>query len=66
STKARLQQVSEQLGKTADEKIRVMKQAEHDSIKADYYRRKEKLEAAKGAADIRAEAVAFGVMEVVQ
>ena len=64
STKARLRQVNDQLSKTTDEKIRTMKQAEHDRIKADYYRRKEKLEAAKETADIRAEAVAFGVMEV--
>jgi len=64
STKARLRQVNDQLRKTTDEKIRTMKQAEHDRIKADYYRRKEKLEAAKEAADIRAETVAFGVVEV--
>lgn len=66
STKARLRQVNDQLSKTTDEKIRTMKQAEHDRIKADYYRRKEKLEAAKDIADIRAEAVAFGVVEVIE
>ena len=64
STKARLRQVNDQLSKSTDEKIRTMKRAEHDRIKADYYRRKEKLEAAKEAADIRAEAVAFGVVVV--
>jgi len=64
STKARLRQVKDQLGKATDEKIRIMKQAELDRIKADYSRRKEKLEAAKETADIRAEAVAFGVVEV--
>lgn len=62
STKARLRQVNDQLSKTTDEKIRTMKQAEHDRIKADYYRSKEKLEAAKETADIRAEVVAFGVV----
>lgn len=65
STNARLRQVKDQLNKSTDEKIRTMKQAEHDRIKADYSRRKEKLEAAKEAADIRAEAVAFGVVEMV-
>lgn len=64
STKARLRQVNDQLSKATDEKIRTMKQAEHDRIKADYQRRKEKLEAAKEAADIRAEVVAFGMLEV--
>jgi ATP-dependent helicase HepA len=64
STKARLHQVNDQLSKATDEKIRIMKQAEHDRIKADYNRQKGKLEAAKEAADIRAEAVAFGVLIV--
>lgn len=62
STNARLRQVKDQLNKSTDEKIRTMKQAEHDRIRADYCRRKEKLEAAKESADIRAEAVAFGVL----
>lgn len=62
STKARLRQVNDQLNNITDEKIRIMKQAEHDRIKADYYRRKESLEAAKVSADIRAEVVAFGVI----
>jgi superfamily II DNA or RNA helicase len=66
STEARLRQVNDQLSKTTDEKIRTMKQAEHDRIKVDYCRSKEKLEAAKETADIRAEAVAFGVLEVVR
>jgi superfamily II DNA or RNA helicase len=64
STNARLRLVKDQLNKATDEKIRTMKQAECDRIKADYSRRKEKLEAAKETADIRAEAVAFGVVEV--
>lgn len=64
STKARLRQVKDQLNKATDEKIRIMKQAEHDRIRADYYRRKEKLGVAKESADIRAEAVVFGVVEV--
>ena len=64
STKARARQVNDLLSKTTDEKIRTMKQAEHDRIKADYQRRKEKLEFAKDAADIRAEVVAFGMLVV--
>lgn len=64
STNARMRQVNDQLSKSADEKIRIMKQAESERIKADYSRIKEKLEAAKDAADIRAEAVAFGVLVV--
>ena len=66
STKARLHQANDQLSKAADEKIRIMKQSEHDRIKADYHCHKEKLEAAKEAADIRAEAVAFGVVEIMK
>ena len=66
STKARLHQANDQLSKVADEKIRIMRQAEHDRIKADYHCHKEKLEAAKEAADIRAEAVAFGVVEIMK
>ena len=64
STNARLRQVNDQLSKVTDEKIRIMKQAEHDRISADYHRRKEKLEMAKETADIRAEAVVFGMMVV--
>lgn len=64
STKARLRLVKDQLNKATDEKIRIMKQAEYDRIKADYSRRKEKLETAKESADIRAEAVVFGVLVV--
>ena len=64
STQARLRQANDQLSKATDEKIRTMKQAEHDRIKADYSRRKEKLEAANESADIRAEVVAFGVVNV--
>ena len=66
STKARLHQANDQLSKVADEKIRIMRQAEHDRIKADYHCHKEKLEAAKETADIRAEAVAFGVVEIMK
>lgn len=64
STNARMRQVNDQLSKATEEKIRTMKQAEHDRIKADYNRQKDKLEIAKEAADIRAEAVAFGVLVV--
>ena len=64
STTARLQQVNDQLSKTTDDKIRMMKQAESERIKADYRQRKEMLEGAKEAADIRAEVVAFGLIEV--
>ena len=66
STKARLHQVNDQLSKATDEKIRIMKQAEHDRIKADYNRQKGKLEVAREAADIRAEAVVFGVVEIMK
>ncbi len=64
STQARLRQVNDQLSKVTDEKIRIMKQAEHERIAADYTRHKEKLEAAKETADIRAGAVAFGIIEL--
>lgn len=64
STQARLRQVTDQLNTTTDEKIRTMKQAEYERIKADYSSRKKTLEAAKEAADIRAESVVFGVVEV--
>ena len=62
STQARLKQVNDQLTKTKDDKIRTMKQAEHDRIEADYNHQKDRLEAAIDTADIRAEAVAFGVL----
>jgi superfamily II DNA or RNA helicase len=66
STEARLRLVKDQLTTATDEKILIMKQAELDRIKADYYRRKEKLDTAKDAADIRAEAVVFGVVEMME
>jgi SNF2 family DNA or RNA helicase len=64
STQARLRQVTDQLSKATDEKIRIMKKAEHDRIKADYNIHKSKLDAARVSADIRAEAVAFGMLIV--
>jgi ATP-dependent helicase HepA len=66
STQARLRQVADQLGKTSDAKIRIMKQAEHDRIKADYNHHKDILEVAKDRADIRAEAVAFGTIAITE
>lgn len=66
STQARLRQVADQLGKTSDAKIRIMKQAEHDRIKADYNHHKDILEVAKDRADIRAEAVAFGTIAIIE
>lgn len=64
STTARLRLVNDQLSKAIDEKIRIMKQAEHDRISADYKRRKGDLEVANLSADIRAETVAFGVLHI--
>ena len=65
STKARLRQVNDQLSKTTDDKIRTMKQAEHERIEADFQRRREKLEVAKQESDIRAAVVVFGVLIVI-
>lgn len=64
STNARLLQVNDQLSKSTDEKIRTMKQAEHDRIKADFLSRNKKLEASKSLVDIRAELVSFGLLVV--
>lgn len=64
STESRLQQVENQLSKATDDRIRTMRQAEHDRIQADYNHQKSKLEIAKNLADIRAEEVAFGVVVI--
>lgn len=66
STKARVRLLDEQLAKAESVKIRTMRQSERDSISFDYQQQKEVLEQAKNRADICAEVVAFGVMEVTQ
>jgi ATP-dependent helicase HepA len=64
STAARLKLLVDHVDKATDEKIRIMKQAEHDRIQAEYQLRKDDLELAKLSADIRAEPVVFGLLHI--
>jgi superfamily II DNA or RNA helicase len=64
STAARLKLLVDHIDKATDEKIRIMKQAEHDRIQAEYQLRKDDLEHAKLSADIRAEPIVFGLLHI--
>lgn len=64
SHKARVALINDQLTKTTDEKIRIMRNAELERIQADFKVRMEELEEAKSRADITASPVAYGVVHV--
>jgi ATP-dependent helicase HepA len=64
SHKARLSILQEQLKKATDEKIRRMRQSEIARAEADFERRMAAIEKAETQADITAQAVAFGVIQV--
>jgi len=64
SHKARLALIADKLQGVTDEKIIRMREGERTNIEADYRKRKSQLEIAAKSADIRAEAVAFGVLVV--
>ena len=62
---ARLAQLEEQLANATDERIRRMHQAQIDRAAADRQRRFEEVEGAKEAADVQAQLVAFGIIQVI-
>ena len=64
SHRARIALLEEQRGQASDEKIRRMRQSQINSAEADYARHIQELDTALEKADIMAEPVAYGVMEV--
>ncbi|MDD5034680.1 MAG: SNF2-related protein [Methylococcaceae bacterium] len=62
--RARLALLEEQRDQTTESRIRRMRESQIESAKRDYERRAEDLRNAPGQADVIAEAVAFGVLEV--
>lgn len=64
SHNARVAMFREQLDQATDEKIRRMRQSQLDSANADYERRTQKLELAIGQADIIAQPVAYGIIQI--
>jgi len=64
SHQARLSLIKEQLRQASDEKIRRMRQSQIDAAEADYARRIQDLDIAMKRADVTAEPVAYGVIEV--
>jgi len=64
SHQARIALLTEQLNQATDEKIKRMRRSQLESAEADYARRVQKLEIATERADILAEPVAFGVIEI--
>jgi len=64
SHKARIALLEEQFQKADNEKIRRMRQSQISSAEADYARRIQELEIAMERADVIAEAVAYGIIEI--
>lgn len=64
SHRARLALLQEQLGQTSDEKLQRMRRSQIHAAQADYERRVQGLDRAMERADIIAEPVAYGVLEV--
>ena len=64
SHQARIALLEEQLEQASDEKIRRMRQSQIDSAEADYARRIKELDSAMEKADIIAEPVAYGVLNI--
>ena len=64
SHQARLALLQEQLEQTSEEKLQRMRRSQIDAAKADYERHIQDLESAVERADIIAEPVAYGVLEV--
>ena len=64
SHKARIALLKDQLGQTTDEKIRRMRQSQIDTAEADYARRIQELDIAMERADITAQPVAYGVLQI--
>lgn len=64
SHRARLAQLEEQLARASDEKLQRMRRSQIDGANADFDRRMSDLDAALDRADVIAEPVAYGVLEV--
>ncbi len=65
SHRARIAQLSEQLRQADDEKIKKMRESQIATAEADYARRAQDLDIAMERADIIAEPVAFGIINVI-
>ena len=63
---ARVALLREQAEQSKDEKIRIMRQAQMASAEADYARRTQELDIAAERADIIAEPVAYGVLQILE
>jgi ATP-dependent helicase HepA len=61
---ARCKVLGDQLARTTNDKIRLMKQSELARAEADFQRRLEELEKVAGAGDIQAATIVFGVVSV--
>ena len=64
SHQARMTLLAEQLAQASDEKLQRMRESQIATAEADYTRRIQELETAMGKADIIAEPVAYGVIEL--
>ena len=64
SHRARIALLKDQLDQATDEKIRRMRQSQIDSAEADYARRIQELDIAMERADITAQPVAYGVINI--
>ncbi len=64
SHRARIALLKDQLDQATDEKIRRMRQSQIDSAEADYARRIQELDIATERADITAQPVAYGVINI--
>jgi aminoglycoside phosphotransferase family enzyme len=64
SHRARRKAIEDQVTRTTDEKIRLMKESELARANADFARRMEELQVAANSGDIRATPVVFGTLTV--
>jgi len=64
SHRGRINVIEEQIAKATNDKIRRMKEAQLNNVKADYERKRVELETAQSAADIHARPVVFGTLVV--
>lgn len=65
SHQARQMSINDQITRTSNDKIRLMKQSELERANADYARRIEELKQAAGSGDIHSSPVLFGTLQVV-
>jgi len=66
SHKARMTILAEQLGQTNNEKIQKMRKAQIDNANAEYARKMQELEDSLQKADVLAQPIAYGVLEVLR